>query len=132
MGRSFFVTPETKVLNLPEGNWIEVKCRLTVKEERQSFQQIIGEVNREGWQRPNVEMLGIAEVHAYIVDWGGDGFRDPEGRRVEPTLASIQAMDKDAFAAIEQVVKTHVKAMEQEEIERKNAQGTSPASAPTS
>lgn len=134
MGRSRFISPatNTKTLKLPGGDWIEVKKQLTVGEERSAFQQAIGEVNSEGWRRPNVEMLGLSEVHAYIVDWGGDGFRDEEGRSVQPTLAALQNMRPDDYREIETAIKDHVKEMEAEERARKNGKDGETASATTS
>ncbi len=133
MGRSRFVSPatNTKVLQLPGGDWIEVKKQLTVGEERSAFQQAIGEVNSEGWRRPNVEMIGLAEVHAYLVDWGGDGFRDAEGRSVQPTLAALQNMRPNDYREIETAIKDHVAAMEAEEQARKNGQDGKKEPAPT-
>ncbi len=132
MGRSRFVSPETTVLNLPGGDWIEVKKQLTVGEERAAFQRAIGEVNSDGWRRPNVEMLGLSEVHAYIVDWGGDGFRDTEGRRVEPTLAALQSMTANDYMEIDTAIKAHIQAMAEEEAARKNEKDGKNATAPTS
>lgn len=134
MGRSRFVSPatNTKVLQLPGGDWLEVKKYLTVGEERSAFQQAIGEVNAEGWRRPNVEMLGLAEVHAYILDWGGDGFRDEGGRKVQPTMAALQSMHAADYREIETAIKAHVEAMEAEEQERKNGPDGKTESARTS
>lgn len=131
MGRSRFVSPatNTKRLQLPGGDWVEVKKQLTVGEERAAFQQAIGEVNADGWRRPNVEMLGLSEVHAYIVDWGGDGFRDDDGRSVQPTLAALQSMRSQDYKELETAIKAHIAAMDEEEQARKNGKDGEPASA---
>ena len=87
MSESWFVTPETTVIQLPGAQWIEVKKRLTVGEERTAFQQIVGEVNTEGWRRPNLELQGIAEAASYIVAWS----LTQDGKPVPPFSAGQYA-----------------------------------------
>jgi hypothetical protein len=81
-----FVSPAIVRLPLSGGDWIEVKKRLSVSDERESMQQIMGEVGPDGWRRPNVKMIGIAEVLAYLVDWS---FRDAQGQPVKVSAACV-------------------------------------------
>lgn len=127
--RCRFVTPKVVRLPLSDGDWIEVKERLTVGEERDAFQQVVGEVSPEGWRRPNVAMLGVAEIVAYLVDWS---LRDALDKPVAVNLDAVRSLDKDTFKEIEQAVTAHIEAMDAAEVARKNGQGGESGSAPTS
>lgn len=128
MGRCRFVDPEVVRLPLSDGDWIEVKKTLNVGEERAAFQLIAGEV-KDGWRRVNYEMLGIAEVLAYIVDWS---LVDKQGKVAKVTLSAIQQLDPATFKEIEDALKKHEAAMDAEREARKNDLGGGPASSPTS
>ncbi len=120
MGRCRFVTPEVVRLQLADSDWIDVKKRLTVGEERAAFQQIVGEVNTQGWRRPNMEMMGIAEMAAYIVQWS---LVDAAGKPVPVSVGAIQSMHSSSFDEISAAIATHVAAMDVEEQQRKNSDG---------
>lgn len=124
-----FVTPEVVRLPLSDGDWIEVKKRLSVGEERQAFQQIVGEIKSDGWRRPNLEMVGIAEMIAYLVDWS---FRDARDKPVKVTIDAIRQLDLATFRELETVLTAHVTAMDAAEADTKNEQSGEPGSATTS
>jgi len=110
MARCRFVQPDVVRLSLSEGDWIGVKKRLSVGEERAAFQQIVGEINpNSGWRKPNVEMLGIAEMAAYIVEWS---LRDAQDRPVAVSVAAIKQLDSATFKEIESALAAHVEATE--------------------
>jgi len=123
-----FVQPEVTRIPLSEGDWIDVKKRLTVGEERAAFQQIVGEVNAQGWRRPNMEMMGIAEMAAYIVGWS---FVDARGLTVGVSISSIQALDSASFKELETALEAHIKAMEAEIEAAKNGRARESAPEPT-
>jgi hypothetical protein len=113
-----FVQPEIVRLDLSDGDWVDVKKRLTVGEERAAFQAIIGEVNQAtGWRRPNVEMVGIAEMVAYIIRWS---LRDANDLPVPVTVDTIKSLDSESFTEIEKALETHIKAVETELAAAKN------------
>lgn len=120
MGKLRFVQPDVTRLDLSEGDWIEVKKRLTVGEEREAFQAVVGEVNTEGWRRPNLKMMGIAELAAYIVDWS---FDDAAGKRTKPSAAAIGGLSPEDFKEVEDAVTAHIAAIASEDEARKNGQG---------
>jgi len=126
------VAPGTKVLHLKNGDWIKVKKRLTVGEQRLAFQKAVGEVNSDGWRRPNLEMQGVSEVHAYILDWGGDGFKDAQGHEVEPSIDALLQLDPEDYKEIDEVVKAHIEAMDKEREEQKKIPNGSSESEATS
>jgi len=118
MGKLRFVQPEPVRLTLSDGDWVEVKKRLSVGEERAAFQQIVGEVNQAtGWRRPNVEMVGIAEMVAYIVDWS---FRDANDKPVKVSVDAIKQLDPATFSEIEKALEVHVAAVEAQAQASKN------------
>jgi len=129
MARCRFVQPETVVLSLSEGDTIEVKKRLSVGEERAAFQAIVGEVNPDGWRRPNVEMVGLAEMMAYIVDWS---FTGADQKRVPFTLSALKQLDSATFKEIEQALEKHIAEQDHQEQIRKNASDGASAPASTS
>jgi hypothetical protein len=133
MSDSWFVTPETDVIPLPGGQWIEVKKRLTVGEERSAFQAIVGEVNQAGWRRPNVEMIGLAEVAAYLVGWSlTQGAKpvqiDTDGLKI----AALKALHPSKYKLIEDAITAHIEKMDAAEAAEKNGQGGGTAPVPTS
>jgi hypothetical protein len=118
MSRCRFVQPEVVRLYLSDGDWLGVKKRLSVGEERAAFQAIVGEVNPSGWRKPNVEMLGIAEMFAYIVEWS---FRDAQDRAVPVSIESIKQLDSETFKEIEKALEGHVATIERALEKEKNA-----------
>ena len=122
MGKSWFVKPETVVLNLPQGQWIEVKKRLTVGESRKVMASLVSEIRSDGRVTPNFEMAGKAEVLAYLVDWS---LKDDEGKPVRidtdgKKAGAIDNLAPEHFEVISAAVQEHVKAMDAERDEEKN------------
>lgn len=120
MGKLRFVQPAIERLHLSDGDWVEVKKRLSVGEERAAFQRIVGEINNDGWRRPNIEMMGIAEMAAYIVAWS---FRDAQDKPVPVSIDAIKQLDSESFAELEKVLEGHIKASVAEIEALKNNQG---------
>jgi len=120
-----FVKPEIVRLELSDGDWLEVKKRLSIGEERASFQQISGSINNEGWIRPNVEMVGIAEVLAYLVDWS---LIDANDKPVKVSKDALLSMDPDDYKEIEEAVQAHIKKMDAERAHEKKVAGLSASS----
>jgi hypothetical protein len=120
MARCRFVQPEAVRVPLSEGDWVEFKKRLSVGEEREAFQAVVGEVNPEGWRRPNMKMMGIAEVVAYVVDWS---FKDAQDKPIPASADAIKQLSPDDFKEIEQALERHIASVEAEDAARKNDQG---------
>src|SRR5262245_36357678 len=128
MGRVRFVQPETAELKLSDGDYLIVKKRLSVGEERAAMAQIVGEVNANGWRKPNIEMTGIAEMAAYVVEWS---FRDASGKRVPVSVGAIKQLDAESFKEVETAIEAHVKAMEEELARQKDVPTTATDSVQT-
>lgn len=121
MADSWFVDPETVTISLPGGQWLEVKKRLTVGEERAAFQLVGGEVNGDGWRRPNYELLGLTEVMAYLVNWSitrnGQPIKiDTDGLKI----AALKNMRPDKFKIISDAIEAHIATMDAELASEKN------------
>jgi hypothetical protein len=129
MAKCRFVQPDLVRLTLSDGDWVDVKRRLSVGEERAAFQQIVGEVNQDGWRRPNLEMMGIAEMAAYVTGWS---FRDPQDRPVPVSVAALKQLDGASFKELEAALEAHVTTQDEDEAARKNGQAGANASVPTS
>jgi len=131
---SWFVKPETVRIDIDEGQWIRVKKRLTVGEERKSHAALVKEVRQDGRITPNMEMMGKAEVMAYLIDWS---LCDDEGAPIkldtEGKLAdAIDSLSPEHFKIISSAISTHIDKMEAERVERKNVQTTVSAPVATS
>ena len=130
MKRTRFVQPQVVRIQLSDNDWIDVKKQLSVGEEREAFQQVVGEINTTtGWRKPNVAMLGIAEMLAYIVEWS---FVDAQDRRVPVSADTIKQLDQASFKEVETAMELHIKAMEQERTAEKNGTAGEIASVPIS
>jgi hypothetical protein len=116
--KSKFVRPEIVRLPLSNNDWMEVKKRLSLGEQRAVFNTIVGEVNQQGWRRPNVEMMGIAELLAYLVAWS---LRDDEDRPVPISAEAIKALDPEAYEELDAALAAHIEAMAKERSAEKNA-----------
>lgn len=121
MGRCRFVQPETVTLQISDGDWIEVKKRLTTGESRRSKAVLVKEVRQDGRMTPDFEMVGIAEVLAYLVDWS---LKDKDGKpsRIDTDAkkrAAIDQLDDDTFEEISDAIAAHVKAEEEARAEAK-------------
>lgn len=126
MGSSWFVKPETVRLDLPEGQWIEVKRRLTVGEERKAMAGLIAEVRPDGRVTPNMDMLGKAEAMSYLVDWS---LRKEDGSpiRIDTDAkmgAAIDLLDPDKFKIISEAITAHIDAMKKALEQEKNESAT--------
>lgn len=99
-----FVTPEIVRLPLSEGDWIEVKKRLTVGEARTATTSFIGKFHGDGSRTPNPEMLGMGWVFAYLVRWS---FRDANDLPVSVSLDALKSLDLDSYREIEEAIEAH-------------------------
>lgn len=116
-----FVQPETVRLDLSNDDWLEVKKRLTVGEERQAMAAVVGRINQDGSRSPNIEMLGMAEAAIYIVDWS---FTDANDKRVEFSLDALKQLDSDTYREIDAAIDAHKTAMAGEHAEEKKSKAT--------
>jgi hypothetical protein len=131
MGRNRFVTPEIVRIPLSDGDWIEVKKRLSVGESRQATTSFIGRFHGDGSRTPNPEMLGMGWILAYLVRWS---FRDGNDLPVGVSLDALKALDLDTYAEIEKAIEAHEErvATEDQDREKKVPAPIDPAASATS
>lgn len=108
MSRNRFVTPDTVRLPLSDGDFIEVKRRLTNGERRRLNTAALGKSIPVGLDVTevaiNFEEMGIARALAYIVDWS---FED-DGRRVPVSREAFLSLDEETAAEIDAALDAHV------------------------
>lgn len=125
--RNWFVKPEVVRLELSDGEWIEIKKRLTAGEQRQVTTAGMKSMNTAGMDREsrndaentnvniNIDwtaMMGMARAVMYLTDWS---LRDVESDKpVELTPDAIRALDPDAFTEIDEAIDKHIESMERE------------------
>jgi hypothetical protein len=93
-----FVRPETTRLSLSEGDWVEVKSRLTYAEQEaltaaslQTRMQASDLFNgNDGDVRIDWTKSRLARLNSYIAEWS---FRDEEDKPVEVTPEAIEMLD---------------------------------------
>jgi hypothetical protein len=108
-----FAKPSTKTLDLPDGEWIEVREELSVGEQRKAYTAAVkGSTKTEDGTRTeyDAQRLSFALVVAYLVSWS---VRDGKGQPVDITTldkrrAAIEALDEESFNVIEAAIDAHV------------------------
>ena len=106
-----FVQPEIVRLDLSEGDWLDVRRELSTGEAWRAMARTIKSMRADGRIEPDLEMLGRAEIAAFIVDWS---FVDANDKRVPFTDAALDNLTQDAYAEIETAVRAHMAAVEEE------------------
>lgn len=113
MSRNRFVLPETVRLELSEGDWIEVKKRLTYGEQ----QRLAGGALKPKLTDGEIDISLDLETHSilrlstWIVDWS---FCDTKGKQVEVDRDAIASMDPDTAEEIEDALTAHIETLEEE------------------
>lgn len=114
-----FVQPDVVRLDLSDGDWLDVRKELSTGEVRRAMAKTIKSMRPDGRIEPDLEMLGRAEIAAYIIDWS---FVDAQDKRVPYSDAALDNLTQDAYNEIEAAVRKHIA---DGEAERKNARGGS-------
>lgn len=130
MGRCRTVRPETVRIDISDGDWIEVKKRLTYGEGAKARAAVIKEVRSDGRMTPDFELVEITHVLAYLVDWS---LVDLAGKRIQidtdaKRLSAINGQDPATIRELIDAVNAHVEAMEAELVTEKNAKAGETAS----
>lgn len=116
MARNRFVKPDTVRLSISDGDWLEVKKRLTAGEyrERLAREYVQGDDQK---LRADLRQSGIALIVAYVVDWS----LTDDGRVVPFSEDALRAVDIDTFREILRAVEAHDEADEAARSAEKNA-----------
>lgn len=114
--RSRFVKPEVVRLDISDGDWIEIKRRLTLGEQKRLEGAGIGRATgfRQGADvevAVDLEAAAMALLVTYLVDWS---LRDEHDKPVSVTRSSVAALDPDDAEEIEQAISNHIQARDAE------------------
>lgn len=125
--------PESVRIDLPRGDWVLVKKRLTAGEMRRSFALMV----REESGSVDPLMVGVNKVLTYLVDWSVTDMHDrPLVIRDQPpdrVLAILDALDHDCYQEVKDAVDAHEAAMTRErEAEKKRIRDGGTRSSATS
>jgi hypothetical protein len=129
----WFIKPDTKRLDIGDGEWIDVKARLT-HGEREKMLRLL-DTNPGGSVRSD---LPTVLVNAYLVGWSltDDGkpvkMEPPPDMSDDRRLATLRSLSTEAFDAIHTAVDAHFVAMKAEDDASKNGQSGESGSSATS
>lgn len=119
---SRFVRPETKTIQISNGDWLLVKKRLSAGEQRATFSRLYTP-SLDGDMRVNPIQVGLAQIVAYLLDWS---LTDDEGKQVvirdksaDDVTAILDNLDPESFAEIREAIEQHEEAMRDEREEQK-------------
>ena len=111
MGRNRFVGNEIARLELSDGDWIEVKKRLSYAEQQRlatgAFSRM-GMANEEIELKMDSETFNCQRLLIWIVDWS---FVNEKGKQVSVTLDAIKQLDPDTAAEIDDALGIHIEAV---------------------
>jgi hypothetical protein len=113
---NYFVTADTVRLDLPDGEWIEVKAELSVSEEKRltgaALQVNLRSVNDPAADIPfNYERFSLLKLYTWLVDWS---LKDAQGKAVPLTLDTLGALRGRCAGWIEAALDAHIAAQAEE------------------
>lgn len=136
MGSSWFVRPDTAVLQLPHGRTLTVRRRLSMGDERRFFHRISTSSNERGELQFDRREFNLAQVLAYLIDWNAS---DDDGRPVpirglstDDLQQVLENLRPDIWSDIRAAIADHDLAMGRERDAEKNGQTGETTSAATS
>lgn len=98
MPRNAFVDPDTVQLPLSEGDWIEVKQRLTYGEQQRLSSASLTSVRIQAGRTDDTEIKldmqrhAIERIFVWVTEWS---FRDKSGKAVKVTRQAIENLRED-------------------------------------
>jgi hypothetical protein len=114
MGRCRVVAPEMARLEISDGDWIDVKKRLNYGEKQKMLAAFVKEMRGDGRVTPDMEMVNVAQILAYLVDWS---LVDTNGKQIAIDTdakkhAGVKAQDPATIEEISKAIEQHIEAME--------------------
>lgn len=113
--------PETKRIDLSDGEWILVKKHLTAGEQRSIFRRMM----REGMTGDQIDSVrvGWSKMVGYLLDWSAtDADNHPiviRDRSEDEVGAALDALDVDSFREILTAIESHEAEMDRARAEEK-------------
>lgn len=115
---SWFIAPESVRIDLPEGQWIEIKKRLNVGEQRELFRRVYPAATAGEKLRLDIAEVGFAKVLAYVLAWS---LTDDQGKAVPISESALNTLGPDKFAYIREAVEAHEDQQDRARDAEKNA-----------
>jgi len=113
MARNRFVVPNIVRVELSDGDWIEIKERLTYGEQKRLETGAMGKMTASGATDPGIsldfERYNLQRLHTWLVAWS---FVDEAGKRVKITLDSLSALDQESAQEIDDALTAHIEELE--------------------
>ena len=113
MARNRFVVPDVIRKELTDGDWIEIKERLTYGEQKRletgAMGKMTGSATAEAGISLDFERYNLMRLYTWLVAWS---FVDDNGKRVKITVDSISALDPDTAQEIDDVLTAHLEELE--------------------
>lgn len=130
MPRCRIVVPEVVRKPLSDGDWIDLKKRLTYGERNKMHAALVTEIRGDGRVTPNLEMIDAARIIAYLVDWS---LVDPKGKQIDISTdtkkrAAIESLDEATVQEILAAIDAHIAEQDAARDAEKNAQDGETAS----
>lgn len=121
-----FQRTNTDRLALSNGDWIDVRHRLSGAERRKMSASAFSTMKSTG-AAPEIgvdfAVLGLSRTKAYVIDWS---FVDENDKRVPVSDAAIDALDEETLDEIEKALDAHCERVDAES----KATSGDPASSP--
>lgn len=125
MGKNRFVTAEEPLrLPLSDGDWVEVKPRLSYGEQQRLNSAVLRSVRGErGDNEVGIDYarFNILRLETWLVEWS---LRDTKDKPVPVSRAAIENLDPDTAEEIDRALAEHIEA------QQKKARATSDSSPP--
>ena len=111
MSRNRFVVPSTVRVDLSDGDWIEIKERLTYGEQQRLSSSALTRMisGEDAGIELDFEKHSLMRMETWLVDWS---FVGPNGKPVGITRRAISALDPDTAAEIDAAITAHIEALE--------------------
>lgn len=112
MGKNRFVTPDTARVELSDGDWIEIKERLTYGEQQRLAGGALTRMSGTGYGAAidlDFERYNLLRMETWLVDWS---FVGANGKPVKLSRAAIAALDPETAAEIDAALTKHIEEIE--------------------
>ena len=113
MGKNRFVEPSTVRVDLSDGDWVEIKERLSYGEQRRltgsGVTRIPDPTTGKISLDLDLEKHSILRMQTWLADWS---FADRNGRAVPISAAAIAALDGDTAQEIDTAISLHIMKLE--------------------
>jgi hypothetical protein len=112
MGKNRFVVPDTARVELSDGDWIEIKERLTYGEQQRLAGGALTRMSGTGDGAAidlDFERYNLLRMETWLVDWS---FVGANGKPVKLSRAAIAALDPDTAAEIDAALTKHIEEIE--------------------